>query len=613
MKKFKGFTPQQQLKLLKGLGYSGSDQQDEMDKFLAATPAAATQMGQYAKIAQQQLDGKPLAKTVPSFASGGANIPWGAVFDRTLEPKKIYNKNTSNTTNNQNTTNNNPAPTNVNLDKPTQDDLVKAETPTITEAEKEAGSIDPNAGQLTGSTPTVTGQQAGPAALADAPEGFDAATMNPTTITDQVTNATNNMQAAQGQVSSDAQAQAAQQDPNTIAGLGTDNIQNVTATQVEAVDPRTVQEGELISGVANLDDVSEKTTVQHQLSELYKQMENGETPPWAAGAMRAANQAMAARGIGASSMAGQAIIQATMEAALPIAMQDAQTAAQFQAQEFDQEFAAKQQNAQTISNIANMNFTAEQQTAIENARLAQTADLANMDANNAKLMADAAAMANMDMQNLNNRQQAAIQNANAFLQMDLTNLNNQQQTALFKQQSIINSMFNDQAAENAAAQFNAASENQVNQFFADLQTRVNTFNAEQTNAMSQFDVNQANAIEQFNATMENQRQQFNAQNDLVIAQANAKWRQDITTQEFAAETQANMQYAQAWNGMTSQQLDHVWQRERDIMAFAFQSAENAADRDAQLLLANKQNKWANDRDESAAWGALAAEVIGGFF
>jgi hypothetical protein len=48
--------------------------------------------------------------------------------------------------------------------------------------------------------------------------------------------------------------------------------------------------------------------------------------------MRNATAIMAQRGLGASSMAGQAIIQAAMESALPIAVQDAQTMAQFEMQ-----------------------------------------------------------------------------------------------------------------------------------------------------------------------------------------------------------------------------------------------------------------------------------------
>ena len=62
------------------------------------------------------------------------------------------------------------------------------------------------------------------------------------------------------------------------------------------------------------------------------QFQGTNPPAWAAGAIRTANAQMAARGLSASSLAGQAIVQAAMESALPIAQADAQTIAQFEAQ-----------------------------------------------------------------------------------------------------------------------------------------------------------------------------------------------------------------------------------------------------------------------------------------
>ena len=52
--------------------------------------------------------------------------------------------------------------------------------------------------------------------------------------------------------------------------------------------------------------------------------------------------------------------------------------------------------------------------------------------------------------------------------MDMANLSNRQQTELFKAQQRVQSMFTDQAATNAAAQFNASSQNQTDQFFQNL-------------------------------------------------------------------------------------------------------------------------------------------------
>ena len=67
-----------------------------------------------------------------------------------------------------------------------------------------------------------------------------------------------------------------------------------------------------------------KATVQGQLEGLMAAFEGGNTPAWAAGAMRNVTTQMANRGLGASSMAAQALIQGAMESALPIAQADAQ-------------------------------------------------------------------------------------------------------------------------------------------------------------------------------------------------------------------------------------------------------------------------------------------------
>lgn len=268
--------------------------------------------------------------------------------------------------------------------------------------------------------------------------------------------------------------------------------------------------------------VSEAGTVRGQLASLMQDFENDGTPPWASGAMRNAMAQMASRGLGSSSMAGQAIVQAAMEAALPIASQDAQTVAQFEMQ----------------------------------------------------------------------------------------NLNNEQQMTIFKTQQRIASLFSDQAAQNAALQFNAASENQTQQFFSQLQTTVSQFNAQQVNAIRQFNAGEENAIEQFNAQQRNLRDQFNAQNSLVVAQANAKWRQNLELTNTAAQNEANMANARAANGFTQTALDQIWQRERDILAFAYASAESAEDRYFTLLTANQQANAQRAASKGSAFGKIFGTLAG---
>jgi hypothetical protein len=378
-----------------------------------------------------------------------------------------------------------------------------------------------------------------------------------------------------------------------------------------------------------------KATVAGQLAILMKNFEGGNTPAWAAGSMRAAAATMAARGLGASSMAGQAVIQATMEAALPIAQMDAQVQAQFESQnlsnrqaramlsaqqraafmgqEFDQGFQARVQNAAKISDIANMNFTADQTIQLENSRNAQTLSLTNLSNSQAMVMAEASALASLDSQNLNNRQQTAVQNSQNFLAMDMANLNNNQQTAMFKTQQNVQSLFTDQAAENASKQFNASSENQTNQFFENLRGQTSQFNASQQNAMDQFNVNSVNALREFNSEIQQQRDMFNAQNGLVIAQSNAQWRQSLDTLNTTALNDSNREFAATMNGLTAGNLEQIWQRERDIMDYAYKISASSKDRALSIMLADKKyeeySKAREDADETSMWSFLTETVF----
>jgi hypothetical protein len=423
------------------------------------------------------------------------------------------------------------------------------------------------------------------------------------------------LEAAQGTVSEASGVVSAQQEETSVSSL---NAAQGDAILMDNPVQREIQAGELISGAADAQKAAQyteqvqaatatptqKATVQGQLKSLMADFEGGETPAWAAGAMRAATSAMVARGLGASSLAGQAIIQATMEAALPIAQADASTQAQFESQnlsnrqqramlaaeqrakfmgqEFDQAFQARVQNAGRIADIANMNFTAEQQVALENSRNANTMNLNNLSNRQGMVMAEAAALSQMDSANLSNRQQAAVINAQNFMQMDMTNLSNRQQTDLFKGQARTQSILTDQAARNAASQFNASSQNQVDQFFSNLANNVSQFNANQANGQAQFNAGETNTMEKFNSEINNQRDQFNAQNQMVIAQSNATWRRQIATADTAAINRANEVNAQNVLAISNQAYANMWQQYGDTMEWAWTSAENNQDRLAQL-------------------------------
>ena len=517
-------------------------------------------------------------------------------------------------------------------------------------------TIDPNttgaevsstAGQITGTAPTAS-VTTGTAGTADTPTDITASTYDATTVADEVDEATKDLTPEQGVITDDSTVTAATMEPIDTA------VGDLTAAQGESIvltNPvtREIQAGEIISGAADAEKAAafteqvqaatatptEKATVQGQLADLMQDFEGGDTPAWAAGSMRAANAAMIARGIGSSSMAGQAIIQATMEAALPIAMADAQTQASFEAQnlsnrqaramlaaeqrakfigqEFDQAFQARVQNAGRIADVANMNFTAEQSIALENSRTANTMALSNLNNKQAMVLAHAASISQLESQNLSNQQQAAVQNAQNFLQMDMANLTNAQQTSMFKAQSNVQALFTDQAADNAAKQFNASSENQTKQFMSNLNSQVNQFNVSQSNAMAQFNAGEENATSKFNSSMEEQRNQFNAQNGLVVAQANAQWRQNVTTLNTAAQNESNMIAAATANQMTQATMDQIWQRERDLMDYAWKSSEAEADRHVSILLADKgyeeYSKVRAESEKTYKWATVAKYLL----
>ena len=599
----------------KFLGYNGPKTREALEQFQQSSPGIAAKMDGYSKAMVTAANKGGLMKS--SFAAGGLTDRSDDSFQNQL----------------------------AQMTKSTITQTMQPRQSTVARITPQAADfIAPTAGQATPLAPMAEAATVGSVTQALAPTAQTAATVQPATAAEAVQQMTSATQAAQGTVAPQAQVDAQQQVASSVSEL--DAAQGQAILMDNPVQ-REIQQGELISGAADAQKAAQFTeqvqaaeatptkqaTVQGQLEGLMQQFEGGDTPAWAAGSMRQATQMLAARGLGASSMAGQAVIQATMEAALPIAQMDAQTQAQFESQnlsnrqqramlaaqqraqflgqEFDQAFQARVANSSRIGDIANMNFTAEQQVALENSRAANTMNLNNLSNRQAMVIAEASALANMDMSNLNNRQQAAVQNAQSFLQMDMANLSNEQQTAMFKAQQNVQSLFTDQAATNAAAQFNASSENQTNQFFANLSNQTSQFNAAQSNAMNQFNVNSVNALREFNAEVQQQRDLFNAQNGLVVAQANAQWRQNIATINTAEQNESNMNFAKTMNALTSTNLDAYWQRERDLMSFAYASAESAADRIAQVTLQELSASQKAEYADQVGKGSLTATLLKG--
>ena len=189
--------------------------------------------------------------------------------------------------------------------------------------------------------------------------------------------------------------------------------------QINAEDLIGDVQGPLSSGAlaqAQTEALDEKATVQFQLGELYKSLDDGtQLPAWAAPAARNADNFMLQRGLGASSMAAAARTQALFESALPIAAADADKYSAIQLQNLNNKQTAALQNASEI--------------------------------------------AAMDRANLDVRMRSAQQNAASFLQMNMANVTNDQATNNLNHQSRMQELFNDQAVINSARNFNATSQN----------------------------------------------------------------------------------------------------------------------------------------------------------
>ena len=668
-----GFKPETMTnKILPALGYNGPSDQKSINAFLAANPAAAAKMGKYTMAARQMVEGKPInanrgLNAIQKFHSLPQSQKTAAGHQAAIRgfSRSIGSQRDNRPAPVQPQTR--PAPT-VNVDPviatpPVQPGGAIAESVTPQNLGKKGTSMMPSGSLLSqqiGNDPNaivtragVVSKDGGPATLipqgtgqagaaaqagvSTAPQAATAeeiAAMTPAEYQayqsqQALQEALNNYLAAQGELNPDALVDPSQMNPFSAAALQLQAAQIGEPQTVDAPDPLKVTQDQLISGSTVDQGRVDATIAQNQaasvkteLDTLMQDFQSGDPPAWAAGAMRNATAAMAARGLSASSMAGMAIVQAGMEAALPIAqidasnkqemaLRNAEQRASFLGMEFDQEFQAKVRNAARISEIANINFTAEQQVALENAKMAQTVDLANLDARQAKVLADAATLSQIDLANLNNRQAANVQNAKSFLQMDLSNLSNAQQMQVLRAQETAQAILSDGAAENASRQFNATSQNQTDQFFRSLGSQVQRFNAEQINAINRFNAGETNALAQFNTAQTNARDQFNAQNHLVIAQANAAWAQAITTAANAAANQANRDAALAANNLTSTMYNNAIQRERDLLAWAWQSGESAADRTTKILEAQIQANGESQTILENAAGSFVGELVKG--
>ena len=606
---FQGFKPSGMEKIANAMGFQGNIK--DFQQFLQDNPDRQAEMMRYQDVAKKMASGGYVKK----YQTGGLNSIGTVAAKRVTDPKLPQGAAVT--------------PYGVPTD-PNQ-------------------SIATTSGQV-GTAPKIEKPATATTSIATASPKTAPAKMDADKASDKVNATTQAINAAQlDPTDPRSKVTAAEATKSSVSDL---TSAQGTAIKLETPVQRKIEAGELIEGVADAEKASKFTeqvqaaettpskeaTVQGQLETLTADFDASDPPPWATGALRSVQAMMAKRGLGASSMSAQAMVQASLESALPIAMADAKTIASFEAQnlsnrqqramlaaeqrakfmgmEFDQGFQARVMNSAKIADIANMNFNAEQQIALENSRIANTMNLANLSNSQALVMAEAGALANMDMANLGNRQQSAVMNAQSFLQRDMANLTNKQQTELFKGQQRIQALFTDQAAENASRQFNATSQNQVDQFFAQLKTQTSQFNASQSNAHAQFNAGETNAMEKFNNEMQNQRDQFNAKNRLIIDQSNAQWRREIATADTTAINRANELNATALLNMSNSAYNNLWQYYNDVMEMSWESTENERQRVVNMAIAQLQSdtnkelgEMKADYDSSVGFGSLVGTFL----
>ena len=399
----------------------------------------------------------------------------------------------------------------------------------------------------------------------------------------------------------------------TNAGLNEADIAEL-GNDPEALEARLADFSEEQRGI--IEGLPQEALVSNQLDTLLSGIEEGEIPTWARPAVSQVEQMLAQRGMSASTVGRDSLINAIIQSAMPMAQANAQAIQAsvgqqraIEAQEAEANAARGQQtalaNAQNVFQMDMAQFSSDQQIALSNSKFLQTVGITDATMDQQAIIQDAALMSQANLAEADFNQRTQIQNAQAFLQMDLTNLNNQQQANVLKSQQNQQRVLSNQAAQNAAAQFNAASENQTNQFMSNLQAQMNQYNASQMNAMSQFNATQENAaaardaqrqadlnkfnaqlvtqVDQFNSQQDFARNQWNAQNAAAVEASNVQWRRQANTVNTAAQNQINMQNAQNAYGLSAQAQSFLWQELRDQADFDFRAFENEENRKAQII------------------------------
>ncbi len=371
-------------------------------------------------------------------------------------------------------------------------------------------------------------------------------------------------------------------------------------------------------------EVSAASTVQFQMEKLMKSFDDG-TPAWAAGALRKANAAMSARGLGNSSMAAAAIIQASLESAIPIAQQDAATfqamdmenvrneqavalanaaaAQNFELANLSNEQATRIQNSMNNANLQLKNLSNEQEAVLATAQFKAALLGQELDISANVAIANAARYAAVNDINLTNRQQTSILKSTQNLEVEMANLSNSQQTALSNLQVKAAMMGQELTNEQQMAVLESTQAFETNMQDATMRQQAFIQDAVARAAMegrvldnkqqtALFNVSNAVAEREIELNNEQQTAIFNMSNKLEVDMA------EMSNRQQTALANAQIEAAMKGQELTNKQQVNVIKAERiaEIANLNFTAEQTRALKNSEMAmsvdLANLSNKQA---------------------
>ena len=291
-------------------------------------------------------------------------------------------------------------------------------------------------------------------------------------------------------------------------------------------------------------------------------------PTWAAGALKGVNRMIAFKGM-TGTAAISAVAAATMESIIPIAS--------------------------------------------EESKFFQTMTVKNLDAQNTQALNTANILSKMNIADLDSRMTESITNAKNFIAYDMTNLANEQQITVVEHQAKQQSIMEDAKQENVARQFGAGETNTMDKFYDELGSRIGMFNTEARNSMEKFNTGETNAMSKFNLTLENQREMFYTQFQKDVDESVVKWRQSVELTNNATLNNAAATDVKNIVGLTTEQLNQMWDRTDALLDYSFKESENQKNRRTQVQVAkmNYDAQIEKSRDRSSPFAKIAGAVVGG--